>query len=222
MNGSGHSCMNEQGMLILYGSQESVYCAIVILVLNQKDIQFQFHPVDVFDKHGVPENHLARHPFGKIPVLQLGDFLLYETRAIIRYIDDSWPEPPLLPASALDRARVEQIMSVLDSYAYQTMVWDVYVQGSKEEGVDERRIANGLAQSEKCLQAIGRYQCSDSHLVGRSLSLADFYVYPMLKYFSQTKQGADLLTKFPRINLWLDSMSARFNFPPSTPPHKTP
>ena len=214
--------MSSRASFIVYGLSESVYCAIVMLVLKQKNVPYQLHPVDVFNKNGVPANHLARHPFGKIPVLQHGDFQLYETRAIIRYIDDSCPEPPLQPTSALDGARVEQIMSILDSYAYQAMVWDVYVQGSREDGVDERRIANGLAQSEKCLLAIGSYQCSDQYLVGRSLSLADFYAYPMLKYFSQSEQGADLLAKFPRLCFWLELMSARFSLPPTIPAHKTP
>ena len=52
------------------------------------------------------EAHLRRHPFGRVPAIQHGNFTLYETQAILRYLDDVFPEPALQPADAQPRARI--------------------------------------------------------------------------------------------------------------------
>ena len=212
--------MNNSTSIVVYGLPESVYCTIVILVLRHKNVSYQLHTVEVFSSAAMSEEHLARHPFGKIPVLQHIDFELYETRAIIRYIDDYWPEPPLQPHIVRDRASMEQIISILDSYAYKAMVWDVYVQIMRGQEGDQEIIANGLSQSEKCLRAIAELQCNDQFLVGSSLSLADFYAYPMVKYLSLVEQGCELLLNFPGISAWFEAMEATFAFTPLAPAHK--
>ena len=214
--------MSSSASIIVYGLPESVYCAIVMLVLKHKNVPYQLHTVDVFDSTVLPEEYLARHPFGKIPVLHHGDFELYETRAIIRYIDDYWPEPPLQPHIVRDRASMEQIISILDSYAYKAMVWDVYVQIMRGLEGDQRTITHGLSQSEICLRAITELQCNDQFLVGSSLSLADSYAYPMVKYLSLVEQACELLLNFPSISAWFESMEAMLALTPQTPVDKTP
>ena len=214
--------MNNSTSIVVYGLPESVYCTIVILVLRHKNVSYQLHTVDVFSSAAMSEEHLARHPFGKIPVLQHIDFELYETRAIIRYIDDYWPEPPLQPHIVRDRARMEQIISILDSYAYKAMVWDVYVKSAAASKCNEKVVNAGLAQSELCLRAIADLQGSNNYLVGSSMSLADIYAYPMIKYLSLVDQGAELLMEFRNISAWFQSMEATLAFTPLAPAHKTP
>jgi glutathione S-transferase len=60
--------------------------------------------------------HLARHPFGKVPVLDDDGFVLYETRAINRYLDARLPGPRLTPAADREVARLEQWINVADAY----------------------------------------------------------------------------------------------------------
>ncbi|KAJ7058460.1 glutathione S-transferase [Mycena amicta] len=95
-------------------------CGVVALVLAEKQIPFQNIPVDitVIPKRGQnsPE-HRARNPFGQIPVIDDDGFVLYETRAICRYLVEKYPEngPKLLPgptASFQERALFEQAASV--------------------------------------------------------------------------------------------------------------
>ena len=83
---------------------DSVYTRIAQLVLEEKKIAYRLENVDIFGPEGAPDNHLLRHPFGKIPVLKHGDFLLYETNAIVRYIDESWPTLRLQPDDVPVRA----------------------------------------------------------------------------------------------------------------------
>lgn len=209
--------MKNRDPIIVYGLSDSVYCTIVILVLKQKNVPYQLETLDVFDKAVFPEKYLGRHPFGKIPTFQHGDFQLYETRAIVRYIDDYWPEPSLQPIGVRKRARMEQIISILDSYAYKTMVWDVYVQTTAASKGNEKIVNAGLALSEVCLRAIADLQGSNYYLVRSSLSLADIYAYPMIKYLSLVDQGAELLMQFPNISAWFHSMGLKFDFNPAIP-----
>ena len=63
--------------------------------------------------------HLARHPFGRIPALEHGDFALYETQAILRYLDRVLPQPALTPSDVRAAARMDLLMNVNDWYLYQ-------------------------------------------------------------------------------------------------------
>ena len=65
------------------------------------------------------EPHLSRHPFGKMPVLEHGDFSLYETQAILRYLERILPSPPLIPEEPKDAARMNQVMGISDWYLFQ-------------------------------------------------------------------------------------------------------
>jgi glutathione S-transferase len=59
--------------------------------------------------------HLALHPFDRVPILQNGDFTLYETSAIVAYLEEVFPTPSLLPETAEDRARMNQWISAVNS-----------------------------------------------------------------------------------------------------------
>jgi len=201
--------------ITLYGLPDSVYTRIAQLVLEEKKIAYRLENVDIFGPEGAPDNHLLRHPFGKIPVLKHGDFLLYETNAIVRYIDESWPTLRLQPDDVPVRARVNQIIGILDSYAYSLMVWDVYVQRicvpAKGGRSDEEKIAQGLAQSQVCLGALQSLQENHRFLAGPRLTLADLYAYPMLQYLTFTAEGAELMSEFSELSRWFEQMSVRSN-----------
>ena len=112
----------------LYGLTRSVYTRIARLVLQEKGVAYTLHEVEIFGPSGVPEAHRTRHPFGRIPALEHDGFWLYETGAITRYVDDAFAGPSLQPGNPQTRARMNQIISVLDSYGYRPMVWHVFVE----------------------------------------------------------------------------------------------
>jgi len=79
----------------VFGFQRSTYVNVVRLVLTEKGVPFRFH--DTEDEMYTAE-HLKRHPFGRVPALQHDDFMLYETRAIVSYVDEVLDGPKLTPA----------------------------------------------------------------------------------------------------------------------------
>ena len=112
----------------LFGADYSVYVRIVQLTLADKGVDYELVPVDVFAADGVPAWYLEHQPFGRIPAFEHDGFRLFETAAITRYVDEAFAGPPLQPADVRQRATMNQIIGLLDSYAYRAMVWDVYVE----------------------------------------------------------------------------------------------
>jgi glutathione S-transferase len=120
--------MNSDDKPIVFGAPWSVHVCAVRLTLEEKGRAYELVPVDSFAPGGPPAEHLGRHPFGKIPVFEHAGFRLYEAGAITRRIDEVFAGPALQLADPRCRARMTQIISVLDSYAYRTLVWDIYVE----------------------------------------------------------------------------------------------
>ena len=95
----------------------SPFARSVFVALEEKGVRYRLAAVAP-GNHRAPE-HLARHPFGRVPVLQHGDFQLYETQAILRYIDRVHPAPALTPPHPQDAARMDQLMNINDWYLFQ-------------------------------------------------------------------------------------------------------
>ena len=199
--------------ITLLGLRISVYTRIARLALEEKHINYELREVDIFADDGVPPDYLAMNPFGTIPSLLHGDLLLYETSAINRYLDDISPGVSLQPTIPVERARMNQIIGMLDSYCYRPMVWDVYVQRvvvPTSGGVaDEACIAAALPALRTLLELLDQWCGGRGFLVGKSLSLADLHLYPMLSYFIETPEGARMLNDLPRLQQWLRSMRLR-------------
>lgn len=190
---------------VLFGAPYSVYVRIVRLTLLEKNIVYELKPVDIFDPGSNELDYEHIHPFNKIPSFQHGSKTIIETGAIARYIDGAFPDPSLVPNDPIDEAAVNQIISVMDNYAYPSMIWGIYVPSSKNSesqiSVDEGKAAADTA--EKVLSFLN--QISDEKrefLAGNSLSLADIYAVPIFFYFLKTDVGISMLKRYPSLERW--------------------
>ena len=89
----------------------------VLATLEEKGALYRLSPV-MPGTMRAPE-HLSRHPFGRVPVLEHYGFSLYETQAILRYLDRVLPAPALTPGDCKAAARMDQAMNVNDWYLFQ-------------------------------------------------------------------------------------------------------
>ena len=197
----------------LFGLEISVYTRIVRLTLEECGFEYDFSEVDIFADSGPPADYWDKHPFGRIPCLQHGNLTLYETSAICRYINDISVNSTLQPSNIIERARMNQIIGMLDSYTYQPMVWDVFVQRisiPEEGGIgDEQVIADALNDIVVVLDQLEVSISVRNFLVGNFLSLADLHAFPMLLYFEFTPDGKAMLENYPRIFQWLSQLKLR-------------
>jgi glutathione S-transferase len=202
--------MSETQPVILYGADYSVYARIAHLALHEKGVDHRIEPIDIFK--GAPPAYLQLHPFGKIPALEHDGFRLYETGAITRYIDEAFRGPPLQPADPKARARMVQIMGIVDAYAYRPMIWDIVVERTMapREGraADEAKIAAAMPMAEKTLAALSDLT-SGPYLLGEQLTLADSHLAPIIAYFRLAPEGQQLLAQAPKIARWWELMAER-------------
>jgi glutathione S-transferase len=198
---------------VVFGARYSVYTRIVRLTLAEKGIAYRLEEVDVFAPGGPPPEHLARQPFGRIPAFEHAGFRLYETGAIARYVDEAFPGAALQPSEPPARARMNQVISIMDSYAFRTLVWDVFVErvsGPKRgRAPNEAAIAAALPRSELILRSLDAIRGTAPCFAGQSMSLADLWALPMLTLFRLAPEGAAMLERLPRLAAWWAAMQAR-------------
>ncbi|MCX7379625.1 MAG: glutathione S-transferase family protein [Alphaproteobacteria bacterium] len=194
----------------LIGYRYSVYLWIARVVLEEKGVAFAHVEVDPFA--GVPDWYLGLHPFGRVPVLRHGDFTLYETAAIARYVDAAFAGESLVPLEARAAGRMQQVIGIVDSYGYRPMVRQVFAHavfrprtGAAGEAGE---IAAGLEASAGVLAALEGL-AGDDWLVGDRVCLADLHLGPMMAYFVAAPQGAAMLAGYPRLSAWWARMRVR-------------
>lgn len=209
-------------MIELFGADYSVYVRSVRLALEEKRLDYTLSPIDVFAPEGVCEDYLSLNPFGKIPTFRHGDFVLFETGAILRYLDEAFDGPRLQPPAPRDRAVMNQILSILDAYAYRTCVWEIYVERvEKTRGgvaaADEVRISSALGEARMIVGTLETLIESEPFLLGSNVCLADCHAAPMLHLFEQSEEGAMLLKRAPKLARWLEMMRARRSFQKTAP-----
>lgn len=207
--------------LTLLGDVRSSYTRTVRMALAEKGLACTFQAC-------APQSAeiLAIHPFGRIPALRDGEIEVFETSAILRYLDESFgPGAVLVPGSILGRARCEQWVSAVNAYFYDTMVRRYVLQYVFPRGADgrpDRGVIDGaLKEMPGQLAALDKAYGASDWLAGGALSMADLFVAPILAYVAQMPEGAALLTAAPNLRRAQATMHARASFigtDPSTPP----
>jgi glutathione S-transferase len=162
--------------------------------------------------------HLARHPFGKVPVLDHNGMRILETSAIVRYLNDVLPGKSLVPGTPEDRARMDMVIGLLDSYGYGAMVGGVAAYhlfpdfvGGKNDAMREAGLANGRKVLELAMKTKG-----DSPFVAGELSLADLYLAPVVYYVSVTPDAAAVFD-IPGFADWWTRVQALKSFQTTQP-----
>jgi glutathione S-transferase len=197
---------------LLFGAAGSPCVRAARLGLEEKGVAYEFvaiNPGTLKD----PDN-LARHPFGRMPSFEHDGFKLYETQAIMRYVDQAFAGPALQPTEPRRAARMNQIMGIVDWYLFPMASAAITFERLVAPRVfgrpsDEARIAAALPQAKNCLRAIEALMEDGPYLTGASLSLADLMVLPHLEYLTHTAEGRSVLEPHGRLRGWLASMVGR-------------
>jgi len=193
----------------LHGYRYSVYNRIARLVLLSKDVEHLTIEVDPFAE--LSEAYLMLHPFGRVPVLTHGAFTLFETSAITRYVDRAFEGRPLQPEGAAALARMDQVIAVIDAYAYWPMVRQVASHAFFRPFLGERssreEVDAGLEASRKVLSFLDGVAAEGDVLTGRDITLADCHLAPMMDYFVRAKEGKAALSPHRALQRWWDRVS---------------
>jgi glutathione S-transferase len=175
--------------MTLWGFDGSTYVRTVKMLLAEKGAtQFKQIPLNVLEGEPKQPEHLERHPFGKVPVLDHGGLRILETSAIARYLNDVLPGKSLIPATPQDRARMDMIIGIIDSYGYGALVGGVAAYHLFPDfvgGQNESFRTNGIETGHKVIELAMQTKGTSPFIAGE-VSLADLYLAPIVFYVSLT------------------------------------
>ena len=195
----------------VFGHAISVTTRQVLMALAEKGQTADVVSIDVFNNEQKQAAHLERHPFGHLPVLRDGDFNLYETPAILRYIEQKWPTPSLTPVSLQDRAHMDQWLCIEQAYLQPAMQKVVAREGAKQFGQrdpGEKIVEEGRTALAHILDVMDRHLSERQYLGGDRFTLADLVWLAYVPYMQDV--GTDhLVSERRRVSSWWERVKDR-------------
>lgn len=190
---------------ILYGFNGSTYVRTVRMLLDEKSVAYDQVPVNVLEGEPREPEHIARHPFGKVPVLDHDGMRILETSAITRYVNDAFDGPSFIPTHVKDRARMDSAIGMIDAYGYGALIEGVAAfhlfpdfVGGKDEINRNAGIRNGMTLLNWLMEMRG----TDGFIAGAERSLADFYLAPICAYVAMTDDAEQIFQVAGFANWW--------------------
>jgi glutathione S-transferase len=196
---------------IVHSVPGSPFGRSVLMCLEEKGARYRLAPVAPGTLRS-PE-HLARHPFARVPVLEHDGFMLYETQAILRYLDRVLPQPALTPADVRRAARMDQAMNVNDWYLFQgvgnvIIFHRVIAPRVLGQAPDEAAIAAAMPKALTVFEELARLLGDQGYFTGEALSLADLLLAPAVDLFAHVSEWSALGTPHANLVAWLARMQA--------------
>ncbi len=205
----------QAAVVTLIGDPRSTYVRSVRMGLAEKGVKYTV-------QNAAPHSPeiLAIHPFGRLPALRDGPIEIFETSAILRYVEEAFPGPSLLPGNIRDRARCEQWVSALNSYIDGPLIRRYVLKYVfPADGKPDRAAIDAAVKEMPALLAIldGAYGARD-YLAGGAFSIADLILAPMLFYVEMFPEGKALLPKYPNLMRGQAAIRGRASFKETMPP----
>ena len=198
-------------MIRLCGFQLSNYHNKVRIALLEKGIPFE---EDADCKPSQDEAYLAKSPMGKVPYVELDGTRLCESEVILEYLEDRYPQNPLLPRDPLARAKVRELIAILELHMelvvrrlYREVFFGGKVSDETKEGV-RKELAKGI----RAFAALAKF---DPFLAGKELSLADCAAavhLPLVSAATKIAYGSDALAAVPQVKGYLKMLGERPSF----------
>ena len=201
----------------IFGPEISTYVRIVSMVAQEVGAEYEVVPT----ASGSPENR-KRHPFGKSPAAEIDGLVLYESVAIAQYLDDTRNDGGLQPTDAEARARMTQWLSIANCYLFPStehgLVLPRLVVPLMGEVADERLIERALPVIAYQTRVVSERLEASPYLAGPSYSLADVFMFVVLRAVQLTPEGRALLDGLLPLKRWLQQIDQR----PSVDPTRWP
>jgi len=213
----------------LYWGSGSPFAWRVMLTLEVKGLNYESKLLE-FSKgdHKTPA-YLKLNPRGKVPTLKDGDFVLYESLAIMSYIDRKYPDPPLFGKTPEETGLIWRWLAECESYvvsAGDKLVRPIFF-GQGLERVEE--IQQGAQTLRDEFKRLDERLARSQWLIGDKLSAADIGIFPITQLVlrAASKEAAQpfnlgflpLEQRFPNIARWVQRIEALPNYQRTYPPH---
>ena len=196
-------------MLRLCGFHISNYHNKVRIALLEKGIE---HVDDSSCKPSQEEAFLARSPMGKVPFLELDDGRrLAESDVILEYLEEAYPQKPLLPADPWQRAKVRELITFMELHVELVVrrLYTTVLTGKSPTDETKQSVEKGLAKGIRGLRALAKF---DPYIAGKDLTLADcaaFVHLPLVSLTTKLAYGRDFLEELPQVKPYIKMLGER-------------
>lgn len=206
--------------ITVHGIPGSPFLRSVEIALKEKDADYRLKAMTPAEMK-TPE-HLKLHPFGRIPIFDHDGFWLYETQAIIRYLDEIFIHPPLTPGNPRARARMNQIIGIIESYFFPKAAAPIAfnrIIGPRLLGLpgDEAAVTDAMPMARTSFGELERLIDGHVYLTGDQFSIADIMLGAQLDLLATTPEGVELIGG-SRLEPWLTRIRTRPSFVATQPP----
>ena len=195
----------------VYGHPMSTCTRKVLTTLAEKGHEAELLLVDLMKGEQKREANLARQPFGRVPALDDDGFLLYESRAIMTYLDEKLSGPKLQPGDVRERALMNQWISIEYSYfspAAMKIVFELVFHKMAGKVPDMDVVRAGREAAGQVLDVADKTLAKQEFLGGKAFSLADISWMPYVQYLFAAEQE-NLITGRAGVRAWWERVSAR-------------
>lgn len=195
-------------MIRLCGFRISNYHNKVRIALLEKGVPFE---EDENVKPSQKDEYLAKSPMGKVPYLEVDGTRLRESSAILEYLEDTYPQKPLLPKKPIERARVRELVVFIELHmelVVRRLYGGLFFGGSISEET-KLQVEKDIAKGVRALKAIARF---DPYIAGKELTIADcaaFVHLPLVTLVTKTAFGRDFLEDIPQVKPYLKMLGER-------------
>jgi glutathione S-transferase len=195
-------------MIRLCGFHISNYHNKVRIALLEKGVAFE---EDAGVKPSQKDEYLLKSPMGKVPYLEVDGTRLRESGVILEYLEDAYPEKPLLPKDPLERARVREIVVFVELHlelVVRRLYGGLFFGGSFSDET-KAQVEKDVAKGARALKAVAKF---DPYIAGKALSIADcaaFVHLPLVSLVTKTAFGRDFLDDLPQVKPYLKMLGER-------------
>ena len=196
----------------VYGHPGSTCTRKVLTTLAEKGQSAEFVTVDIMKGQGRTPEHLARQPWGQVPVFEADDgWQLIESRAIIRHLDATLPGTSLTPSDPRERARMDEWLSIEQSNftpSVMKILGQLLFAKMRGEEPQVSVVEDGRAGVRKAVAVLEKRLEGREYLAGGQFSLAEISFMPYIEYLFMCGEGA-LITEHPHTAAWWTRISER-------------
>jgi glutathione S-transferase len=195
-------------MLKLCGFRISNYHNKVRLALLEKDVPFEEDPTCFPSQK---DEWVGRSPMGKVPILEANGAAISESEVICEYLEDAFPQKPLLPKDPVARARVRELITHLELHMelVARRLYGAVFFGGKASDETREQVQKELAKGVRTLQRLAKF---DPYIAGPELTLADcaaFVHLPLISLATKIAYGADALEGMTAVKPYLKMLGER-------------
>ncbi|EFC45992.1 predicted protein [Naegleria gruberi] len=198
----------------IYGAAQSTCVQRVLTTIKEKGLEYELVPVDLMKGEHKSPSHLEKHPFGVIPGLEDDGFLIYESRAICRYLEakHKGQGTELIPTELKALGLFEQGASIETAYFDSNasgLVFEKLFKGMMGYGAaDEARVKQLSEKLALNLDSYERVLAKQEFIGGNQFTLADLYHLPYGNLLFAIGLG-NLLLDRPHVKAWWEKISSR-------------